>query len=363
MIRSGPTRLNTRKIIRVLRSASTAVGAPWMQPAPHAVDLAGLGISEVTEFGSNPGRLRMLVHVPAAAPAPGAPLIVLLHGCGQLAAEFADHGGWIALAERRRLTLVLPEQSGDNNHHRCFNWFRPGDITRGRGEALSIRQMVAEAVRRFRADPGQVFVAGLSAGGAMAAALLAAYPDVFAAGAVVAGLPVGCARTPADAFTCMSDGGPERTPLEWAARARLVGPANYRRRWPRISIWQGGQDRTVQRRNAENLVAQWTALHGFEGAPDEVCEPMPGATRMVWGSRQPAVEYWKLESLSHAFPVVRAAAPAELSAMDAEALLRPWRALGSFGQGFPLAGSQETRWVHDVGIDAAAEMAKFWDLG
>ena len=74
------------------------------------------------------------------------------------------------------IPLVLPEQSGDNNRGRCFNWFRPAHVSRDLGEALSIRQMVAAAIHRFGSDPARVFVAGLSAGGAMAAALMAAYP-------------------------------------------------------------------------------------------------------------------------------------------------------------------------------------------
>lgn len=355
---SARTQLNPRKVFRALRRASTAVGAPWARPAPFAADLAGLGITEVAEFGSNPGRLRMGLHVPSPAPAPGAPLVVVLHGCGQSGGDFAREAGWIALSERLRLPLLLPEQSGDNNPNGCFNWFRPIDVTRGRGEVLSIRQMAAEAVRRFRSDPRQVFVVGLSAGGALAAALLAAYPDVFAAGAAVAGLPVGCARTPAQAYGCMADGGPERTPLEWAARARAVGPARFRGPWPRISIWHGAQDRTVDRRNADNLVAQWTALHGFEGAAEQVSAPFPGATRSVWGGARPAVEYWMLDTLLHAFPA--APAPAVTAALDPDPLAS-W-AIGPFGRGFPLAGSQGGRWVHDVGVDATAAIARFWQL-
>ena len=141
----------------------------------------------------------------ACCPKPGAPLIVLLHGCGQAAARFAADTGWIALADRLGMPLVLPEQSGENNQGRCFNWFRPLHVRRGFGEALSIRQMVDTAVARFDSDPQRVFVAGLSAGGAMAAALLAAYPDVFAGGAIVAGLPVGAANSATEALRRMAE--------------------------------------------------------------------------------------------------------------------------------------------------------------
>lgn len=362
---SVPMRLGRRKIIRALRNASTAVGAPWTQPAAFAVSHAGLGVSEVSEFGSNPGRLGMRVYVPAVAPAAGAPLIVVLHGCGQSAVEFAREGGWTEFAERQRVPLVLPEQSGDNNQQRCFNWFRPSDVTRGRGEVLSIRQMVTEAVRRFRSDPRQVFVVGLSAGGAMAAALLAAYPDAFAAGAVVAGLPVGCARNPAQAFARMSNAGSDRTPAEWADLVRAVGPSRYRGPWPRISIWHGAQDRAVDPRNADNLVAQWTALHELDAA-DAVTSARPGAKHSLWGSpRRPAVESWTVESLEHGFPIERASAQGLVpgTGFEAEGLMAPWAALGAFGQGFPFPGGQGSQWVHEVGIDAVEAIAGFWEIG
>lgn len=360
-----PIQLGRRKIMRALRNASTAVGAPWTHPAPFALSHAGLGVSEVKEFGSNPGRLGMRVYVPATAPAAGAPLIVVLHGCGQSAVEFARDGGWTEFAERQRVPLVLPEQSGDNNQQRCFNWFRPSDVARGRGEVLSIRQMVTEAVRRFRSDPRQVFVIGLSAGGAMAAALLAAYPDVFAAGAVVAGLPVGCARNPAQAFARMANAGADRTPAEWADLARAVGPSRYRGPWPRISIWHGAQDRAVDPRNADNLVAQWTALHDLDVAAGAVSTAAPGAKRSVWGSpHQAAVESWTVESLEHGFPIERASAQGLVPGMglDAEGFMAPWAAIGAFSQGFPFAGGQGTRWVYAVGVDAVQAIARFWEI-
>ena len=96
--------------------------------------------TKVASFGSNPGALRMLVYAPPRLGA-GRPLVVVLHGCGQNASSFASEAGWIALAQQYRLALLLPEQSSENNRARCFNWFRPHDVKRGSGEAMSIRQM------------------------------------------------------------------------------------------------------------------------------------------------------------------------------------------------------------------------------
>ena len=161
-----------------MASATARLPGPMRSvPWPPSPQLWVSDLAEVAGFGGNPGRLAMFLHVPPVAPKPGAPLIVLLHGCGQTAARFAAETGWIALADRLGIPLMLPEQSGENNQGRCFNWFRPLHVRRGFGEALSIRQMVDTAVERFGSNPRRVFVAGLSAGGAMAAALLAAYPE------------------------------------------------------------------------------------------------------------------------------------------------------------------------------------------
>ena len=258
------------------------------------------GIHRVSDFGSNPGRLAMFVHTPPTL-RPDAPLVVLLHGCGQSAARFAVDAGWLGWADHCGVPLVLPEQADENNRGRCFNWFRPGHAARGSGEAQSIRQMVETAISQFGSDPERVFIAGLSAGGAMAAALLAAYPDVFAAGAVVAGLPVGAASSVTEALSRMAEAGPTRSREEWARLARKAGPQGYAEKWPRISIWHGSADDVVDPANAGLLAGQWSALHGL--ATGTVTAEPTGERRTTWGSSEhPAVELWMLPDLPHAWP-------------------------------------------------------------
>ena len=273
-----------------------------VRPVPAARMSAGC-VSEVVGFGSNPGALRMLVHARARLPA-GRPLVVVLHGCGQDAAAFANASGWLALADELGFALLVPEQVHANNRGRCFNWFRPDDVRRSGGEAMSIRQMLRVAVARYGSDPRRIYIVGFSAGGGMAAAMLAAYPAVFAAGGIVAGMPVGCAQTQVAAMLHMRRANMSRSRQALAGDVRAVTQARSRRSWPRVSIWQGGRDRTVDPANAEILAAQWGELHGQDTAPrtDNVAS---GHRHRTWGrpDRPPAVEIWTLPAIGHGFPV------------------------------------------------------------
>src|SRR5689334_24194822 len=130
--------------------------------------------------------------------------------------------------------VVYPQQHPANKTKTCFSRFLPGDIARGDGEALSIREMVEHGLATFGADRRKVFVTGLSAGGAMASVMLATYPEVFAGGAIIAGLPYGCANNVQQAFEAMfSDQGHPAQLLGDRVRAA----SSHGGRWPKISIW------------------------------------------------------------------------------------------------------------------------------
>lgn len=286
-------------------SRSPSQGSTLSRMLLHALrDRAARGsVSEVKVFGSNPGALRMFVHAPPKLRA-GQPLVVLLHGCGQQAAAFAADSGWLALADELGFALLLPEQTSDNNRGRCFNWFRPEDVRRSRGEAMSIRQMLRIAATAYQSDPKQIFIVGFSAGASMAAAMLAAYPAVFAAGGIVAGMPVGCAHSQLGAMLQMRSADASRSRQALAGDVRDATKAERRRIWPRVSIWQGGRDRTVDPANAEVLAAQWSELHRYGPAPQTDTRTQAHRLRS-WGhpDRAPAVELWTIAGIGHGFPV------------------------------------------------------------
>jgi poly(hydroxyalkanoate) depolymerase family esterase len=287
-------------------------------------------IGEVAEFGSNPGNLRMLKYVPDAAP-PKPALVVVLHGCAQTAAGY-DHGaGWSALADRCGFALLLPEQQRANNAKCCFNWFDPRRGRRDMGEALSIRQMIERMVADHNIDRGRIFVTGLSAGGAMASVMLAAYPEVFAGGAIIAGLPYGAAKNVQEALDAMFKGR-SRSGKAWGDLVRKASP--HKGPWPRISVWHGGVDRTVKPSNAVEIVKQWADLHGLAGRP-ALESKGPGFTRRVWRNRsgRELIESFTIAGMGHGTP------------LDA-------------GDGGGIPGP----FLLDVGISSTYHVAKFWGL-
>jgi feruloyl esterase len=257
-------------------------------------------LARVGGFGSNPGNLGMLTYVPqrlAASPA----LVVVLHGCTQTPESYNDGAGWSDLADRHGFVLLFPEQTGANNPKSCFSWFLPEDTARGSGEALSIRQMIERAVQDHGIERSRIFVTGLSAGGAMAAALLATYPELFAAGSIIAGLPYGAAKNVQEALECMFQGR-TRSAREWGDLVRAA--SSHRGDWPRISIWHGAGDHIVKPGNATELVKQWTDLHGLSSLPGER-SLVAGHWREVWrdASGREVVESFAIEGMGHGTPL------------------------------------------------------------
>jgi poly(hydroxyalkanoate) depolymerase family esterase len=260
-------------------------------------------------------------------------LVIALHGCTQTADDY-DHGtGWWSLADTLGFAVVYPEQQPANNPKNCFSWFLPGDTARANGEALSIREMVEHAIAKFAADRGKVFVTGLSAGGAMASVMLATYPEVFAGGAIVAGLPYGCASNVQQAFEAMFT---EQGHTTQALGDRVRAASRHRGPWPKISVWHGTSDPIVKPSNGEDIIRQWTNVHGLSDSPSYQ-EMIGSHARRVWSDAngKALMEAFSISGMAHGVP---------LATTDGESC----GAAGAF--------------FLDVGISSTHHIARFWRL-
>jgi poly(hydroxyalkanoate) depolymerase family esterase len=317
-----------RKFESLIEAARNKAGRTVDGPAQRTAQLR-----ELTAFGANPGNLRMFVSIPEHLPRQ-APLVVALHGCSQSAEEY-DHGaGWSSLAERFGFAVLYPEQQPANNPKNCFSWFLPGDITRDQGEALSIRHMVEHAIATYGLDRRRVFVTGLSAGGAMASVMLATYPEVFAGGAIIAGLPYGCARSTQQALEAMFT---EQSPSADVLGDRVRAASGHRGPWPKISVWHGTADPIVKPANAENIVRQWIDVHGLSAAASYE-KSSGGHTHKVWtdANGDALIEAFSVNGMGHGVPLG--------SAMGGEFCGSP----GAF--------------FLDAGISSTHQIARFWHL-
>lgn len=274
--------------------------------------------------------LRIHAYAPPSLKPPSAPAVVLMHGCLQGPREFFEDSGWRQVADERGLLLVVVEFDDPGEH--CLWWFEPEQrrpATARQGDAI-VRGL-AEARRVFQVPQGENFASGLSAGAAMTVVLMALYPDTFAAGAPVAGVPFDCSSLTEhsrltwkgqpcavpgmqelpQACACMA-GDVEHTPEEWAAAVTAVHPD--RRHWPRMSVWQGSTDPIVVCLNGLQIASQWSALHGGK-APAVSCPGRQGkiiAERNSAGDQRwllpgddgrPLVELRLLDGFTHAMPI------------------------------------------------------------
>jgi len=264
------------------------------RPAPESP------LIEIEHFGTNPGRLKMFAYVPAQRQ-PLLPLVVVLHGCTQGAAEYDLGAGWSTLARHFGFALLLPEQQRINNPQRCFNWFQSEDIARDQGEVASIREMIARMVADCAIDHRRIFITGLSAGGAMTMAMLSAHPELFAGGAVIAGLPFGAARNMRDAILQMRMP-PARPAGELGDLVRRA--SNHRGKWPKLSVWHGTADYTVHPDNAGEIVKQWLDLHQLPLAP-MASAVVDGYPRQQWWNAdgEPVVESFTITNMAHGTPI------------------------------------------------------------
>ncbi|MFD2299822.1 PHB depolymerase family esterase [Paracidovorax citrulli] len=290
------------------------------------------GCGEQWQSGSFSHQNRALayrLYLPPEVPGDGAPrpMVVMLHGCTQHAEDFAAGTRMNALARELGVVVLYPEQTQRANAQKCWNWFKPQHQQRGRGEPAVIAALARSIATAHRVDPARVYVAGLSAGGAMADVVGHCYPDVFAAVGVHSGLPYGCAADVASALSAMRSGPGPAPGATTGARSTAL---------PTI-VFHGDADTTVHVRNAESLVAALRSGSGRGAASGAAAAPRVtrgqsgrGArhTRTVYtdAAGRDSLEYWQLHGAGHAWS----------------------------------GGSASGSYTDPSGVDASAEMLRFF---
>jgi poly(hydroxyalkanoate) depolymerase family esterase len=237
------------------------------------------------------------LYVPPGLSSPPQALVVMLHGCTQNPDDFAAGTGMNIAARQQNFAVLYPAQSQKDNPSRCWNWFKPGHQQRSGGEPALIASLSQAIVKQLGIDPARLYVAGLSAGGAMAATLATTHPELFAAVGVHSGLPPGAASNVPDALTVMKRG----------SSARRARPTPSGKAMVPIIVFHGDQDPTVHPRNGEQVLAA-ALLHTpeLQKAPRVEEGASPQGTRYTRTTHlnsagASVAEYWLVHGAGHAW--------------------------------------------------------------
>jgi poly(hydroxyalkanoate) depolymerase family esterase len=259
--------------------SGTRVDAPW----GTRVEAPSGGRFLDGSFTGAAGTRGYKLYVPSGYGGRAVPLVVMLHGCTQSADDFAAGTRMNELAERDTFLVAYPEQAAQANQRRCWNWFLPAHQRRDAGEPSLLAGITRQVMDSHRVDPGRVFVAGLSAGGAMAAVLAATYPDLYAAAGIHSGLAHQAAHDVPSAYAAMREGPPAGA---WGRDPGIP-----------LIVFQGGRDTTVAPANAAALLGPWS-----DTATAEI-DAGHGWTRRVYRDRggRAVAEWWTVHELGHAW--------------------------------------------------------------
>lgn len=275
----------------------------WRQAHPHAnttphapaervFDADTPGTFSTHAFSNSAGQRQYKLYVPAVYRSEPLPLIVMLHGCTQNADDFAAGTRMNEMAERHDFIVVYPNQSQAANHSVCWNWFKPADQQRDQGEPSLIAGITREVMARYRVDPARVYVAGLSAGGAMADVMLKTSPDLYAAACVHSGIAYGSAKDLPSALAAMKGGKTHRSRSRIDPQRPLI-------------VFHGDADTTVHPSNAAALVAGFDAELTILSAPSRAAGTASGrrdctVQRLVAANGVEA-EVWSIHGAGHAW--------------------------------------------------------------
>jgi len=277
-----------------------ALGPTLIVPSAEAASL-----TQVTNFGSNPGGMDMHVYVPNSHPAsPG--IVVAMHGCGGSGPGFYSGSEFASLADRYGFIVIYPTAKQQAGFGNCFDTWSDAAKTRGGGsDPVSIVSMVTYVEQHYSGDPNRVYATGSSSGGMMTDEMLALYPDVFKAGAAFMGVPFGCFANAADyppGGKC-TGGSMTKTAQQWGDMVRQAYPG-YSGTRPRIQLWHGTADNLVPYQLLQEDIKQWTNVFGLSQTPTSTDAPRSGwnRSRFANSSGTVQVEAYSIQGAGHSLP-------------------------------------------------------------
>ena len=289
----------------VVVATSAVVGVALAHPA------AAASLVQVTNFGNNPGGMRMHVYVPNTHPANPA-IVVAMHGCGGSGPGFYSGSEFASLADRYGFIVIYPSATQQAGFGNCFDTWSDAAKHRGGGsDPVSIVSMVTYVEQQYGGDPNRVYATGSSSGGMMTNEMLALYPDVFKAGAAFMGVPFNCFANAADyppGSSKCTGGSMDRTPQQWGDAVRQAYPG-YTGTRPRMQLWHGTADTLVPYSLLQEEIEQWTNVFGLSQTPTSTDTPQSGWSRRRYAdsSGTVQVEAYSIQGAGHTLP--RAAWP------------------------------------------------------
>jgi len=261
-------------------------------------------------FGSRNYKLWIPTHYTGKAKVP---LVMMLHGCTQTPDDFATGAQMNSIADNENFLVVYPEQPATANALKCWNWFDAAQQSRGQGEPSLLAEIVNKIRASYKVDVRRVFVAGTSAGAAMAVVMGATYPDLFAAIGVHSGLAYKAATNLSEARPAMAQGGTDPARLGQLAFQAMGQPIHPMR----VIVFQGAKDAAVLPVNADRVITQWAKTNDYvddgkdNDSVDDVADKklagaVPGGysfTRYIYNDHdgKPLMEKWIVEELKHAW--------------------------------------------------------------
>jgi len=294
-----------RRLVLSFAALFAVVGLAALGPVV-AGPAAAASLTQVVNFGSNPGGMEMYIYVPNSVSANPA-IVVAMHGCGGSGPGFYSGSEFASLADRYGFIVIYPSAEQQAGFGKCFDTWSDSAKRRGGGsDPVSIASMVTYAEQNYHGDANRVYATGSSSGGMMTDEMLALYPDMFAAGAAFMGVPFGCFANAADyppGTSKCTGGSMTKTAQQWGDLVRQAYPG-YSGTRPRIQLWHGTADTLVPYSLLQEDIKQWTNVFGLSQTPTSTDTPVSGWNRSRFANSAGTVEIeaYSIQGAGHSLP-------------------------------------------------------------